>query len=78
MKETLPMKCPKEKVEYASFEEAAKACGGLAKMLKASGHKRPKVRAYICPECGWWHVGRGAKGRDADWNRRKLFRIGPE
>ena len=82
------MGCPKGKISYASFEAAKGACGSLARMnyhaaQKAKRNtgvkpKRIKVRAYICPECGQWHVGRGPRGSDADWHERKVHTLTPK
>jgi hypothetical protein len=68
------MVCPKDKIPYASIEAARVACGSIARMAKKAGQKKVKIRAYICPECGKWHVGRGARGPDADWSKRKIWR----
>jgi rubrerythrin len=75
--------CPKGKFGFDSFAEAEKARRNLSERAYREGRKfkyetgqkpeRVKVRVYICPECGKWHVGRGAKGQDADWGRRKVF-----
>jgi acetone carboxylase gamma subunit len=75
--------CPKEKFAFDTFAEADKARLAIArraykermKLKYETGEKqkRVKVRVYICPECGKWHVGRGAKGKDAEWNKRKVF-----
>jgi len=75
--------CPKEKKQYGSIEAAKEAASKLAVACYKEGRrikhatgpapKREKFKTYICPECGSWHVGRGAKGSDADWNKRKVF-----
>lgn len=80
--------CPKGKVPYSTLEDAKAACGSLAlknyrarqkaKRLTGEKPKRVKVRPYICPDCGWWHVGRGPQGADADWNRRRVRLTQPE
>jgi hypothetical protein len=74
--------CPKGKVQFATMDGARIACAAISKRAYLQGRKfkektgqkpeRVKVRVYICPECGQWHVGRGAKGKDADWNTRKI------
>lgn len=75
--------CPKKKFVFANLEAAQQECRRIGKHLslvahhakKATGLKqppRPKVRPYICGHCGQWHVGRGAKGLDADWSTRKV------
>ena len=65
--------CPKGKVQFATLEAANVARSSLAMKNRKQG-KRVKVRAYICPDCGQWHVGRGPSGKDSDWSTRKLFK----
>lgn len=75
--------CPKDKFSFDSFDEAEKARRRISKRAYYEGRKfkyetgqkpeKVKVGVYICPECGKWHVGRGAKGQDADWTKRKIF-----
>ena len=82
--------CPKNKVAFATLDEAKHACSRLhvknyreGRKLKAETGIRPKrvkVVPYICGYCGQWHVGRGPKGKDAEWSTRPLSvtRILPE
>jgi ribosomal protein L44E len=62
--------CPKGKFAFDSFEQAQKARRTISQRAYREGRKfkyetgqkppKVKVRVYICPECGKWHVGRGA------------------
>ncbi len=75
--------CPKGKAVFESMEDAKRECSRLSIKNYKEGRrmkiehgirvKREKVRPYICGFCGQWHVGRGAKGADADWNTRPVF-----
>lgn len=69
------MSCPKGKIAYDTLEDANRARSQLGIKNQRAGHKIPTT-AYICPECGKWHVGRGPKGDDAEWNTRRRFAVG--
>ena len=50
-------KVTQPKVKFNSLEEAIK----VAKKINLRGENIRKVRAYKCPDCHKYHIGRGEK-----------------
>jgi predicted RNA-binding Zn-ribbon protein involved in translation (DUF1610 family) len=52
------------KVAFPSLDDAEKEANKVTWRNKRRGQPAT-VAAYVCPDCGMIHIGRGPQGRDA-------------
>lgn len=56
--------CGSGKVQHANAEDARRSMNRRQRNYKGRGVlPGGKIKAYRCPECGWWHLGHERNGR---------------